>query len=139
MRKPVKVIAYSLAVFLLLDTILALFGLPSLISSDELSGDRSAIVAMALLAIGALIVIARPNPAGIAFNTGALAGSISTQHERDLATFTWIAVSLLITAIAISDFLAEVRCVRLDAIHARIDEEIVDGSLIHNDVSSTSV
>jgi hypothetical protein len=138
MRKPIKVFAYTLAVLLLLDAMLALFSLPSLISSDELSGDRSAIMALALLAVGALIVIARPNPAGIAFNTGALAGSISTQHERDLATFTWIAVSLLITSIAISDFLAEVRSVRLEAIHARIDEEIVDGSPIRNDVSSTS-
>lgn len=129
-RTGVRAVVYVVAGLLLIDALLALVAYPSLMSGGELTRDRAAKVALALLVAGNIVVTARPGPAGIAISGAALAGAIAANHHRDAGTMLWIVASAMICAIAFVEFLAGVRAERVDAIHARIEEELVDRSSV---------
>jgi hypothetical protein len=133
MLRRFKPVYCALAAFLLADATLGLLGLPSLLASGEMNDDRSAKIALFLLAIGNAVLTVRPTPVGIIFNGGAVFGLIASQQEHDFGTIVWIVLSLAFTAIAALDLIEIVRAVPISEIHARIEEEIIDGSAATTD------
>jgi hypothetical protein len=129
MRNVTRPVAIALALLLLADALLALFGLPSAGSSDDSSNERFVAGVMVVLAIANVFVMFKPIPAAIIFNVGTLAGMVAGQHHRSAGTILWLALSALILAFAIYDRVATTRAIRVEAIHARIEEELIDSSL----------
>lgn len=138
MRKAIKRAGFGLAALLGVDAVLALASLPSLVSDGELSKEWPARIAIALMAIGNFNLLLKPRPGGIVFSAAVLAGTTSLATRHDLGITVWVVVSLAVTVIASFDYAANRRTARVEAIYARIEEEIIDGSLSRGDKSITS-